>query len=142
MWSINDVLARNCGISSPSKPGKPLLSSFLPEDCSKHALVDSWWVSGADKQYNECNLLKFEIWDRSHLFLIILPFWVSISSCSFQDNLITVFSCFSQKKMRTLMKNQNDLVLRYVLVILSRFEKNFQTTKSKLTIEKANYNEL
>ena len=36
----------------------------------------------------------------------------------------------------------NDLVLRYVLVILSGFEKNFQTTKSKLTNEKANYNEL
>ena len=34
------------------------------------------------------------------------------------------------------------MVLRYVLVILSRFEKTFQTTKSKLTNEKTNYNEL
>ena len=40
------------------------------------------------------------------------------------------------------MKNQHDLVLRYVLVILSRFEKTLQTTKSKLTNEKTNYNEL
>ena len=39
------------------------------------------------------------------------------------------------------MKNQNDLVLRYVLVILSRFEKTLQTTKSKLTNEKTKYNE-
>ena len=33
-------------------------------------IVDSWWVSGADQQYNECILLKFEIWDGSHLLLI------------------------------------------------------------------------
>ena len=40
------------------------------------------------------------------------------------------------------MKNQQDLVLRYFLVFLSRFEKIFQTTKSTLTNEKTNYNEL
>ena len=40
------------------------------------------------------------------------------------------------------MKNQHDLVLRYVLVILSRFEKTLQTTKSKRPNEKTNYNEL
>ena len=38
------------------------------------------------------------------------------------------------------MKNQHDLVLRYVLVILSRFEKTFQATKSKLTNEKTTMN--
>ena len=39
------------------------------------------------------------------------------------------------------MKNQHDLVLRYVLDILSIFEKTFQTTKSKLTNEKTDYNQ-
>ena len=38
------------------------------------------------------------------------------------------------------MKNQHYLVLKYVLVNLSRFEKTLQTTKSKLTNEKTNYN--
>jgi hypothetical protein len=40
------------------------------------------------------------------------------------------------------MKNQRCLGLRYVLIILSRFEKTLQTTKSKLTNEKTNYHDL
>ena len=39
------------------------------------------------------------------------------------------------------MRNQHGLVLRYRLVILSRFENTFQTTKWKLTSEETNYNE-
>ena len=39
------------------------------------------------------------------------------------------------------MKNQHDLVLRYFWVILRRFEKTLQTTKSKLTNEKTNHND-
>ena len=64
------------GISSPStyvqvRPGKPMLCSFLPENCSEYALVGSWWVSGADQQYIDHIFLKFEIWDGLHLLLII-----------------------------------------------------------------------
>ena len=38
--------------------------------CLEIAQNTPWWVSGADWQYNECILLKFEIWDGSHLLLI------------------------------------------------------------------------
>ena len=62
------------GISSPSyvqvRSKKPMICSFLPENCSKYALVGSWWVSGADQQYTDHIFLKFEIWDGVHLLLI------------------------------------------------------------------------
>ena len=75
MWSINnfqleimeDFQTRDqiTGISSSSyfqvRPGKPLLCSFLPGNYTKQALVGSWWVSGADREYNEYILLKFNI---------------------------------------------------------------------------------
>ena len=65
MRSVNDVLAGNSDrypIERSNKrhfqslyvqisPRKQLLCSFLPENCSKHALVGSRWVSGADQQY-------------------------------------------------------------------------------------------
>ena len=44
---------------------------FLPGNCSKQVLLGSWWVSGADRKYYECILLKFDIWDGSHLLLTI-----------------------------------------------------------------------
>ena len=63
------------GISSPSyvqvRSRKPMLCSFLPENCSKYTLVGSWWVCGADQQYIDHIFLKFEIWDGLHLLLII-----------------------------------------------------------------------
>ena len=43
------------------RSGKPMLCSFLPENCSKYSLVGSWWVSGADQQYTDHIFLKFEI---------------------------------------------------------------------------------
>ena len=77
---------------------------------------------------------------------LVVDYFVISSANFFTFTFKTMFFLFCSQKntktFHTLMKNQNDLVLRYVLVILSRFEKNFQTTKSKLTIEKANYNEL
>ena len=51
-------------------------------------------------------------------------------------NHFVVYSQNNIQTLRTLIKNQHDLGLRYVLVILSRFEKTSQTTKSKLTNEK------
>ena len=63
MRSLNDVLAGNSDrypIERSNKwyfqslyvqisPRKRLFCSFLPENCSKHALVGSWLVSGADQ---------------------------------------------------------------------------------------------
>ena len=135
------------GISSPSyfqfRPEKQLLCSFLPKNCSKHALVGSWLVSGADQQYDEYILLKFEIY--THVADFFCHFECQFLHIHLQDNLFTFFSCFSQKvniNFAYFNKNQHALVLRYVLVILSRFENTLQTTNSKLTNEKTNYNEL
>ena len=94
MRSINDVLAWNSDrypIERSNKryfqslyvqisPRKQLLCSFLPENCSKHALVGSRWVSGADQQY----IMSIFFWnlryetDRTCCWLF-LSFWASIS---------------------------------------------------------------
>ena len=102
----------------------------------------SWWVSVADRKYNECLLLKSDISYQSHLLLInsaILS--VNFFMFTFKTIFLLFFMLFIKENI-LLMKNQRDLVLRYVLVILSRFEKTLQTTKSKLTNEKTKYNEL
>ena len=62
---------------------------------------------------------------------------------TFRKNFLWLFHVFQKRKILLIsMKNQHYLVLKYVLVNLSIFEKTLQTTNSKLTNEKTNYNKL
>ena len=106
MRSINDVLAGNSDrypIERSNKryfqslyvqfsPRKWLLCSFLPENCSKHALVGSRWVSGADQQYIMSIFFWNLRWDGSHLLLIIS---VILSVNFFTITFKTIFLLFS-----------------------------------------------
>ena len=79
-------------ICSDQSKKKRLRCSFLPENCSKHALVGSRWVSGADQQY----IMSIFFWnlryetDRTCCWLF-LSFWVSIS---LQSPSRQYFCCF------------------------------------------------
>ena len=77
------------GIFSPSyvqvRPGKPLLWSFLPKNCSKPAVVGSWWVSSRSSAAAKlhCMLFLNLSYELDHNFCwLFLQFWVSISLCS------------------------------------------------------------
>ena len=73
---------------------------FLPGNCSKQVLLGSWWVSGADRKYNECILLKFDIWDETHLLLInFANLSVNFFNFTFKTIFFIVFPCLSQKKI-------------------------------------------
>ena len=72
------------GISSSSY--FQVLCSFLPENCSKQALVGSWWVLGRFLVLTE-SIMSVSFWnliyEMNHTCCwLILPFWVSISSSS------------------------------------------------------------
>ena len=158
MWSISDVLIGNYGIfpieisnqwyfqlfifSGQARKTIGFFFLFGLEIAQNRPWWGSWWVSVADRKYNECLLLKSDISYQSHLLLInsaILS--VNFFMFTFKTIFLLFFMLFIKENI-LLMKNQRDLVRRYVLVILSRFEKTLQTTKSKLTNEKTNYNEL
>ena len=78
---------------------------FLPVNCSKQVLLGSWWVSGADRKYYECILLKFDIWDGSHLLLIIFAIF-SVNFFMFTFKTISLLFAF-HKRRHSLMKNQH-----------------------------------
>ena len=72
---------------------------FLPGNCSKQVLLGSWWVSGADRKYYECILLKFDIWDGSHLLLIIFAIF-SVNFFMFTFKTISLLFAFHKRKCK------------------------------------------
>ena len=100
-WKLRQIF--NQEIKLVVFPGLHIFSSGLENHCFvlfcqeiAQNIVDSWWVSGADQQYNECILLKFETWDGSHLLLIISAILrFNFFMFTFKTVFFIDFSCFS-----------------------------------------------